>query len=170
MAVNLGDNVSSDSEDPSFSGSDHDDSSSENEVDRFERLAERIFDDSDDDDDQNFSGFPYEMPGPLTLYNVVGRHPVRELDGDYVDDQPHPGPQINLDANAKPIDLFNLSFDNIILQQIVNWTNSNAAKKYENPEKHKGKWTDTNVEKVCAFIACLIMKDMVHVPRAERYF
>ena len=101
----------------------------------------------DDDYDQKFAGFPYEMPGLIDF--VVGHNPVREFDGDYIDDQPQPGPQINLDANAKPIDLFSLFFNNTILQQIVNWTNSNAAKKkYENPEKHKGKWTDTNVEEV----------------------
>ena len=42
MAVNVGDNVGSDSEDPSFLGSDHDDSSSEDEVDRLERLVEEV--------------------------------------------------------------------------------------------------------------------------------
>ena len=36
----------------------------------------------------------------------------------------------------------------------MDWTNVNAAKKRtENPEKHKGKWTDTTIEEIRAFVA-----------------
>ena len=68
--------------------------------------------------------------------------------------------------------IFNLLFDDVLFQQIMDWTNANAAKKHtENPEKHKGKWTDTTIKEICAFVATLIiMNDMVYVPRFERYF
>ena len=54
----------------------------------------------------------------------------------------------------------------------MDWTNANAAERHsENPDKHKGTWTDTTIEEIRAFVATLIiMNDMVHVPRFERYF
>ena len=150
--------------------SDSDDSSSDNEVDRLARLAEEIFEESDDDEEQEFAGFEFEMPDDVTFQ--LGRPPVQQVDDDYVDDQPQAGPHVNIPPHSKPIDIFNLFFDDVLFQQIVDWTNANAAKKStENPEKHKGKWTDTTIEEIRAFVATLIiMNDMVHVPRFERYF
>ena len=116
----------SDSDDGNFS-LDSDYSSAESEVDRLERLAGEIFGDSDTDDDEEFAGFEFEMPENIAFQ--VGRHPVRTLDEFYVNNQPDAGPQVNIDNNAKPVDLFNIYFDDDILQQIVTFTNANAAKK-----------------------------------------
>ena len=114
--------------------SDSDDSSSDNEVDRLARLADEIFEESDDDEEQEFAGFEFEMPDDVTFQ--LGRPPVRQVDDDYVDDQPQAGPHVNIPPHSKPIDIFNLFFDDVLFQQIVDWTNTNAAKKHtENPEK-----------------------------------
>ena len=47
--------------------SDSDDSSSDNEVDRLARLADEIFEESDDDEEQEFAGFEFEMPDDVTF-------------------------------------------------------------------------------------------------------
>ena len=173
--------------------SDSDDSSSDNEVDRLARLADEIFEESDDDEEQEFAGFEFEMPDDVTFQ--LGHPPVRQVDDDYVDDQTQAGPHVNIPPHSKPIDIFTLFFDDVLFQQIMDWTNANAAKRHtenpdvlfqqimdwtnanaakrhtENPEKHKGKWTDTAIKEIRAFVAMLIiMNDMVHVPRYERYF
>ena len=167
---NMANRVSNDgdSDDDNFSLN-SDDLSAESEVERLERLAGEIFGDSDTDD-EDFAGFEFEMADNIAFQ--VGRHPVRTLDELYVNNQPDAGPQVNIEKNAKPVDLFNIYFDDNILQQIVTFTNANAAKKRnENPQKHKGKWTDTTIEEIHAFMATMIiMNNIVCLPRFERYF
>ena len=149
-----------DSDDDNFSLN-SDDLSAESEVDRLERLAGEIFGDSDTDDLEDFDGFEFKMPDYIAFR--VGRHPVQTLDKFYVNNQPDAGPQINIKNNAKSVDLSNIYFDDNILQQIVTFTNANAAKKRnENPQKPRGKWADTTIEEIHAFMATMIiMNNMV---------
>ena len=74
-----------------------------------------------------------------------------------MDDQPQAGPHVNIPPNSKPMVIFNLFLD-VLFQQILNWTDANAAKTHtENPEKHKRKWMDTTVEEICAL--CLVKQE-----------
>ena len=93
--------------------SDFDNLSAESEVDRFERLAGEVFGDIDTDDDKDFAGFEFEMP--VNIAFEVGRHPIRTLDQFSMNNQPDEGPQVNIENNAKPVDLFNIYFDDNIL-------------------------------------------------------
>ena len=149
-----------DSDDDNFSLN-SDDLSAESEVDRLERLAGEIFGDSDTDDEEDFAGFEFKMPDYIGFQ--VGRHPVQTLDKFCVNNQPDAGPQINIKNNAKSVDLFNIYFDDNILQQIVTFTNANAAKKRnENPQKPRGKSADTTIEEIHAFMpTMIIMNNMV---------
>ena len=64
---------------------------------------------------------------PDNIAFQVGRHPIQTLHEFYVNNQPDAGPQVNIENNAKPVDLFNIYFDDNILQQITTFTNANAA-------------------------------------------
>ena len=107
------------SEEEDFS-SDSDDSSSDNEVDRLARLADEILQQSDDDEEQEFARFKFEMPDDVTFQ--LAHPPVWQVDDDYVDDQPQAGLRVNIPPNSKSIDIFNLFFDDVLFQQIVDWT------------------------------------------------
>ena len=91
MAARYADQSSSEEED---FPSDSDDSSSDNEVDRLARLADEIFEESDDDEEQE-----------LAVTFQLGRPPVRQVDDDYVDDQPQAGLHVNIPPHSKPIDI-----------------------------------------------------------------
>ena len=72
------------------------------------RLADEIFEESDDNEEQEFAGFKFEVPEDVTFQ--LGRPPVWQVDDDYVDDQPQAGLRVNIPPNSKPIDIFNLIF------------------------------------------------------------
>ena len=101
------------SEEEDFS-SDAEDSSSDNEVDRLARLADGIFEESDDVEEQEFAGFKFEMPDDVTFQ--LGPPPVQQVDDDYGDGQPQVGPRVNIPPNSKPIDILNLFFDDVLFQ------------------------------------------------------
>ena len=77
-----------------------------------------------------------------------------------------------MEGNTRPIDIFSLTFTDELTENLVEWTNSNYAQnKRLQPDKDRMKWTDTNLEKIRAFLAVLIiMNDMIIVLRSERYF
>ena len=165
-AANFEDNVS-ESED---SRSDNEDFVDESDEDDLENLVRDIFGDSDSENEDDFEGFAVEMPDNVN-WTFRGQ-PVREQDDMFVHDQPNAGPTIDLDQNTKPIDIFKLFFTDEIISNIADWTNRNYARKRRlHPNKHRGKWTDTNPDEIRAALAVfIIMNDMIIVPRFDRYF
>ena len=151
----LEDNMS-ESED---SRSDNEDFVDELDDNDLENLVRDIFGDSDSENEDHFEGFVMEMPDNVN-WTFRGQ-PVQEQDDMFIQDQLNAGPTIYLDQNTKPVDIFKLFFTDEIINNIVDWTNRNYARKRRlHLNKYRGKWADINPHKNCAALAMfIIMKE-----------
>ena len=76
-----------------------------------------------------------------------------------------------MDENIKPIDILKLFSTDEIINNIVDWTNQNYARKRRlHPNKHHGKWADTNLDEIRAALTVFIIMNMIIVQRLDRYF
>ena len=121
--ANLEDNIS-ESED---SRSDNEDFVDEMDDNDYENFVRDIFGDSDSENEDDFEGFAVEMPDNVN-WTFRGQ-PVSEQDDVFLQDQPDAGPTIDLDQNTEPIDILKLLFTDEIINNIVDWTNRNYARK-----------------------------------------
>ena len=76
-----------------------------------------------------------------------------------------------LPENIRPIDLFCLYFDNEVMNLIIEETNRNAyTKKTSEPDKNKGKWSNTSVEEMKAFFGLCLATGIIRLPKLRDYW
>ena len=128
-------------------------------------------DDSEEEEENEFEGFRFEMPEEME-WTPRGQ-PTQSADPDRRPDV-RSGPQIDLDANWKAIDFFQLYFTDELLKKIVDWTEANAEKHFSKSrdadEEERPKWSMTLAELKAYFAILIIANNLLMVPRNERFF
>ena len=131
-----------------------------------------LFPSSDDDDE--FEGFVYNVGREVKW--TRGQPPTvwpREVRAENAAGEPvrNPGVHVAVDDSWCPFDFFKLFLTlEFVRDVLVHHTNVKAQIRRAQ-RGDKGNWTETNVEEMFAFLACLfVMNDFVGLPSIQRYF
>ena len=140
-------------------------------TDEFARHFFDLFGENSDKEEEEFTGFRFEMPDEMEW--VVLGQPKRSAD---LNRNPatRPGPQVDLQAGLKALDFFQLYFTEELLEKITEWTMKYANQKLDTARRDDAEegphWTMT-VEELKAYLGMIIItNNLMIVPRTERYF
>lgn len=82
--------------------------------------------------------------------------------------------KVDLSPNSKPLDFFLLLFDDILLEKIVNWTNSQAMKLLEtthiSKDSYLKNWSNVTIDEFERFLGLCIMMGNIHMPNFKSYW
>ena len=133
MADTRVEDIKSNSDSSDFDNHYYSDDSDDN---HYQQIARDIFGDSDSEDNEVFQGFPIQMPENA---NWTPRRAACSRTGYlYVHEGPRQGPTVNMEGNTRPINIFSLIFTDELTDSLVEWTNSNCARKKRlQPDKHR---------------------------------
>ena len=104
--------------DSSFDESDFDEDFS----DDGEAVYQAIFGSEDSDEEEEFEGFPLQLPANMTWTSTQFEQEIGPFSLQC-------GPMPNAPQQRSALEYFQLFFDNEIIEQIAEFTNRNAAKK-----------------------------------------
>ena len=77
----------------------------------------------------------------------------------------------NCDGNIKPIHLFELFFDNALIQKLVAETNNYHSRRLQSsPIKHRMLWVDVTSNDIKVFIAICLAMGILKLPRIHDYW
>ena len=159
MADTRVEDIESDSDSSSF---DNDDFSDDSDDNHYLKIARDIFGDSDGEDNEVFVG---QMPENVnrTLRRATCPAENRMI-CTYMTNlvKGFQGLTVNIEGNTRPINTVSLIFTDELTDNLVEWTNGNyAQKKQLQPDKHRIKWTDTYPDEIRAFLAVLIIMNVM---------
>ncbi len=160
--------------DSDASSEENDFSSDDEDEEEFLNAYDDIFGSSDEEEDTEFEGFAYQLSKKVNW--TEGKEPILrpfERRATNVMDEAvkNPGIQVQVNASSQPFDLFKLFLTvEFVRDVLVKFTNLNAKmKRQQNGDK--GKWVETTVDEIFAFLACLIiMNDFIALPNIQSYF
>ena len=139
--------------------SSEDDQSSEDEFsDGEDDVLQAIFDSEDEDEDEEFQGFPIRLPENMNWTRTEFEVNIEDL-------SLQSGPKENAPRQDSALGYFQLFLDNRLIEQITEFTNKNAV------AKRAVDWKRTTTGEIKALIAMtMISNDLLVAPRDERYF